>query len=190
MVSTTTVSVERRVARLALQQEARDDAHHLAAGLEGGIGHQPHQADPTAAINQGYAFAGQKLAQPCGDIPACGIGAEARATKDADGGGGGFHFSTRTGNGDFYLQTIRRLSGPGQHGIISQRKVATPMGAGSRTVGRVMSRTVIWLVVGGAIVIAAGLGVAWQVRMSEQAVLDRATKTDRRRAAVRAVHDV
>jgi LysM domain len=50
------------------------------------------------------------------------------------------------------------------------------MGAGSRTVGRVMSRTVIWLVVGGAIVIAAGLGVAWQVRMSEQAVLDRATK--------------
>ena len=50
------------------------------------------------------------------------------------------------------------------------------MGAGSRTVGRVMSRTVIWLVVGGAIVIAAGLGVAWQVRMNEQAALDRATK--------------
>ena len=50
------------------------------------------------------------------------------------------------------------------------------MGAGSRTVGRVMSRTVIWLVVGGAIVIAAGLGVAWQVRVSEQAVLDRASK--------------
>jgi hypothetical protein len=40
-----------------------------------------------------------------------------------------------------------------------------------------MSRTVIWLVVGGAIVIAAGLGVAWQVRLSEQAVLERATKT-------------
>lgn len=39
-----------------------------------------------------------------------------------------------------------------------------------------MSRTVIWLVVGGAIVIAAGLGVAWQVRQSEQAVLDKATK--------------
>ena len=49
------------------------------------------------------------------------------------------------------------------------------MGAGSRTVGRVMSRTVIWLGVGGAIVIAAGLGVAWRVRLSEQAVLDRAT---------------
>ena len=39
-----------------------------------------------------------------------------------------------------------------------------------------MSRTVVWLVVGGAVVIAAGLGVAWQVRMSEQAVLDRVTK--------------
>jgi hypothetical protein len=39
-----------------------------------------------------------------------------------------------------------------------------------------MSRTVIWLVLGGAIVIAAGLGVAWQVRVSEQAALDRATK--------------
>jgi len=50
------------------------------------------------------------------------------------------------------------------------------MGAGSRTVGRVMSRTVIWLVVGGAIVIAAGLGVAWQARLSEQAILDKATK--------------
>jgi nucleoid-associated protein YgaU len=39
-----------------------------------------------------------------------------------------------------------------------------------------MSRTVIWLVVGGAIVIAAGLGVAWHVRQSEQAVLDQATR--------------
>jgi nucleoid-associated protein YgaU len=39
-----------------------------------------------------------------------------------------------------------------------------------------MSRTVIWLVVGGAVVLAAGLGVAWQVRMNEQAVLGRATK--------------
>ena len=40
-----------------------------------------------------------------------------------------------------------------------------------------MSRTVIWLVVGGAAVLAAGLGVAWQVRMNEQAVLDRATRS-------------
>jgi hypothetical protein len=44
-----------------------------------------------------------------------------RATEDAEGGGGGFHFSTRAGNGRFYLQTIRRLSGPRRHAIISQR---------------------------------------------------------------------
>jgi len=51
------------------------------------------------------------------------------------------------------------------------------MGAGSRTGGRTMSRTVIWLVVAGAIVIAAGLGVAWRSRQNEQAVLDQATRS-------------
>jgi nucleoid-associated protein YgaU len=51
------------------------------------------------------------------------------------------------------------------------------MGAGSRTSGRVMSRTVIWLVAAGATVIAAGLGIAWHGRQSEQAVLDQATKS-------------
>ncbi|MFZ5783630.1 MAG: LysM peptidoglycan-binding domain-containing protein [Pseudomonadota bacterium] len=40
-----------------------------------------------------------------------------------------------------------------------------------------MSRTVIWLVVAGAIVIAAGLGVAWRSRQNEQAVLDQATRS-------------
>ena len=87
------------MASFPLQQETRDHTHHAAVALQGGIGHQAHQAHPTAAINQGYAFASQKLAQTCGDLPACGIGAETRATKDADGGGGGFHFSTRAGNG-------------------------------------------------------------------------------------------
>jgi nucleoid-associated protein YgaU len=50
------------------------------------------------------------------------------------------------------------------------------MGAGGRTVGRVMSRTVIWLVGAGAIVIAAALGVAWHGKLSDQAGLDRANK--------------
>ena len=53
-----------------------------------------------------------------------------------------------------YLQAIRRLSGPERHGIISRRKGATPMAVGRRTVGRSMSRTVIWLVAVGAVVIA------------------------------------
>jgi nucleoid-associated protein YgaU len=39
-----------------------------------------------------------------------------------------------------------------------------------------MSRTVIWLVAVGAVVLAAGVGVAWHGRMNEQAVLERATK--------------
>lgn len=44
------------------------------------------------------------------------------------------------------------------------------MGAGGRTVWRVMSRTVIWLVAAGAVVLAAGLGVAWHGKLSEQAI--------------------
>ena len=153
--------------------------------LEGGIGHQAHQTDPTAAINHGYAFLGQKLAQPPATSRPAGS-APKRAPQKTQMEEGTVSFSTRTGNGRFYLQTIRRLSGPGRHGIISQREVATPMGAGSRTVGRVMSRTVIWLVVGRRDRYRGrpGRGVAW--RVSEQAVLDKPTKPTppRRRRAV------
>src|SRR5262245_25489464 len=74
------------------------------------------------------------------------------------------------------LQAIRCLSGPGRHGIILATQVATPMGAGGRTAGRLMSRTVIWLVGAGAIVIAAALGVAWYGKLTDQAGLDRANK--------------
>lgn len=45
------------------------------------------------------------------------------------------------------------------------------MGTGGRTVWRVMTRTVIWLVAAGAVVLAAGLGVAWHGKMTEQAIL-------------------
>ena len=38
-------------------------------------------------------------------------------------------------------------------------------------IGRPMSRTVLWLVLGGVIVIAAGLGIAWQGKRNERAVL-------------------
>src|SRR5882757_1441212 len=50
------------------------------------------------------------------------------------------------------------------------------MGTAGRTVGRLMSRTVIWLVVAGAVVIAVGLGVAWQGKLSDRAVLEQALK--------------
>jgi len=45
------------------------------------------------------------------------------------------------------------------------------MEAGGRTAGRLMSRTVIWLVAAGAVVLAAALGVAWPGKQSEQAAL-------------------
>ena len=73
------------MARFALQQKPRNNARDPAAGLEGGIGEQAHQADATAAIDQRYALTGQKLAQPDGDIPGRRIGAETRAAEHAKG---------------------------------------------------------------------------------------------------------
>lgn len=45
------------------------------------------------------------------------------------------------------------------------------MAVGGRTVGRVMSRTVLWLVAVGAVVIAVAVGVAWRGKLIEQAGL-------------------
>lgn len=39
-----------------------------------------------------------------------------------------------------------------------------------------MSRTVLWLVVGGAVVVAGGLAVAWRGQLHDKAVLDQATR--------------
>lgn len=50
------------------------------------------------------------------------------------------------------------------------------MGTAGRTAGRLMSRTVIWLVVAGALVVAVGLGVAWQGKLSDRAVLEQAMR--------------
>ena len=43
-------------------------------------------ADATTAIDQGYAFTGQQLAEARGNVAAGGVVAEARAAKDANGG--------------------------------------------------------------------------------------------------------
>lgn len=50
------------------------------------------------------------------------------------------------------------------------------MAVGRRTVGRVMSRTVLWLMAVGAVVIAAAVGWAWHGKLNDQAVLTQATK--------------
>ena len=59
------------------------------------------------------------------------------------------------------------------------------MGVGRRTVGRVMSRTVLWLMAAGAVVIAAAVGVAWQVQ-DERAGRPRPGRQARRHRAVAA----
>lgn len=48
------------------------------------------------------------------------------------------------------------------------------MAVGRRTIGRVMSRTVLGLVAAGAVVIAAALAVAWHGKLSDQAGLNQA----------------
>ena len=50
------------------------------------------------------------------------------------------------------------------------------MAVGRRTVGRVMSRTVLWLMAAGAVVIAAALAVAWQGKLRDQVALGQAAK--------------
>src|SRR5260370_7531 len=44
------------------------------------------------------------------------------------------------------------------------------------TIGRVMSRTVLWLMAAGAIVFAAAVGVAWHGKLSDQAILDQSAR--------------
>ena len=76
---------ERRMARLALQQEVRDDADDSATRIEGGIGHQAHQPDTAAAIDQRYALAGQQAAEADRRFAGGGIGAETGTAEDAEG---------------------------------------------------------------------------------------------------------
>src|SRR5437899_1078626 len=49
--------------------------------------------------------------------------------------------------------------------------------AGGRTIGRIMSRTVLWLVAAGAAVLAAALAVAWHGGLSERIGLTQAAQS-------------
>ncbi|MGH8430211.1 MAG: LysM peptidoglycan-binding domain-containing protein [Solimonas sp.] len=49
--------------------------------------------------------------------------------------------------------------------------------AGGRTLGRIMSRTVLWLVAAGAAVLAAALAVAWHGKLSERIGLTQAARS-------------
>ena len=150
---------QRRMAGLALQQEARDDADHLAAAVEGGVGHHAHQADPAAAIDQRYALVGQQFAQAAGDVPAAGSAPKRAPQKTQTEEGRGD--TARTRDTDFFLFTGRSDVFPDRGGMVSFRRgrARRQWRSGRRTIGRVMSRTVIWLVAVGAVVIAAAVGV-------------------------------
>src|SRR4051812_28758954 len=86
--------------------------------------------------------------------------------------GGGTDTASGTAHAVCCLVWLRRLSGPGRHGIIWAWRGATPNAVGRRTIGSSMSRTVLALMAMGAVVIAVALGVAWRVKMDDQAALD------------------
>ncbi len=157
------------MARLALQQEARDDAHHLSARFEGGIGRPAPSGRPRRRHKPGLCLRRPKArpgrwatSRPAGSAP------KRAPQKTQREEGAGFTFLTRTGTDVLFTDDPTSFGPRQRHGIISQRKVATPMGAGSRTVGRVMSRTVIWLVAGGRDR-DRGRAWAWRGRADERA---------------------
>ena len=69
---------------LALEQEARDDADHLAARLEAGVGDRLHHPDPAAAVDERGAAPGELAAERRGGVRVLRTGAAARAAEDAD----------------------------------------------------------------------------------------------------------
>ena len=52
--------VEAGVADFVILKKGRDDPDDLTPGVDGGVGDEAHQADPTAAINEGAAALGQE----------------------------------------------------------------------------------------------------------------------------------
>ena len=76
---------DRRVRDLALGEEFRDDAGHRAAGGEGGVGHDAHQSDASAAIDEPYAGARQTVPERLRGSAVSGIVARPGATEYGDG---------------------------------------------------------------------------------------------------------
>src|ERR1044071_3877132 len=61
----------------------RDDSDHASAFGQHGIGHNTHQPDPTAAIDQGYASLGQDRAELTSRLLVPGIEADRRTAINA-----------------------------------------------------------------------------------------------------------
>ena len=74
-----------RVRDLAPGEEFRDDAGHRAAGGQGGVGHDAHQADASAAVDQSDAGFGQPAPKRLRGCAICGIVPGAGAAEHGDG---------------------------------------------------------------------------------------------------------
>ena len=74
-----------RVRDLAPGEEFRNDAGHRAAGGQGGVGHDAHQADASAAVDEPDARLGQPAAERLRGRAIRGIVPGAGAAEHGDG---------------------------------------------------------------------------------------------------------
>ncbi len=65
------------VAQFLVGQEGRDDAMHRPAGRQGAVGDDAHQADVSAAVDQGQIALGDGAADRGGGLGEGGVGAAA-----------------------------------------------------------------------------------------------------------------
>src|SRR3712207_2769496 len=75
---------ERGVRDLTLEQGPRDDAYDFSAGPEGGVGHDAHEANAPAAVDESDALCGQRPTERPGRLVVGGLGAGPGAAEDAD----------------------------------------------------------------------------------------------------------
>ena len=78
-------SVMARVRDLAPGEEFRNDAGHLAAGGQCGVGHDAHQADASAAVDESDARFGQPVPKHLRSGAIRGIVPGARPAEHGDG---------------------------------------------------------------------------------------------------------
>jgi len=72
------------VAQFAGDEPARDDAQHLAAGGQRGVGHLAHQPGVAAAVDQPMAALAEGRAERARGLGVARIGAAARAAIDTE----------------------------------------------------------------------------------------------------------
>jgi hypothetical protein len=72
------------MAQLARDEAARDDAQHLAAGGQRGVGDLAHQAGMAAAVDEAMAALAEGGTERAGGLGVARVGAAARAAIDTE----------------------------------------------------------------------------------------------------------